>query len=70
MSSFLAMILFPHVKAKAQQEIDAVVGFERLPTLEDQLQLQYIARLFQEVLRWLLVTPISTFLPLASDSRI
>lgn len=55
---FMAMLLFPNVQKKAQEEIDTVVGDSRLPTLEDQDQLQYVWRIVQEVLRWGPVTPI------------
>src|SRR5689334_22738353 len=52
------MLLFPDVQAKAQREIDEVVGTGRLPTLDDQPNLPYVERLIQEVLRWQPVTPI------------
>lgn len=58
---FLAMMLFPEVKKKAQKEIDDVIGIDRLPNLEDQPQLPYIDRVVQEVLRWLPVTPIGRY---------
>ncbi|KAF8596887.1 cytochrome P450 [Ceratobasidium sp. AG-I] len=59
MSFFLAMLLFPEVKANAQKEIDKVIGFDRLPSLEDQERLPYVSRVVQEVLRWLPVTPLA-----------
>jgi hypothetical protein len=55
---FLAMILFPEVALKAQTEIDAVVGSERLPTFEDRPHLPYINAVVKEVLRWNSVTPL------------
>lgn len=54
----LAMVLFPEVQSKAQQEIDAVVGLDRLPTAEDRINLPYIERLVSEVLRWQPPAPI------------
>ncbi|KAH7337396.1 cytochrome P450 [Rhizoctonia solani] len=48
----LAMALYPEVQTKAQQEIDAVVGSNRLPTFSDRPKLPYIERLLLEVLRW------------------
>lgn len=33
---FLYLILFPDVQKKAQEELDKVVGRERLPTLADR----------------------------------
>ncbi|KAG1892829.1 cytochrome P450 [Suillus subluteus] len=57
-SLFLAMTLFPDVQKKAQAEIDAVVGPDRLPSLADRASLPYIEALAKEVLRWNVVTPI------------
>ncbi|KAG9075234.1 hypothetical protein FRC06_010212 [Ceratobasidium sp. 370] len=45
---FVAMLLFPEVQKKAQEEIDATVGLERLPTMEDRPYLPYVGRLIQE----------------------
>ncbi|KAG1765989.1 cytochrome P450 [Suillus placidus] len=41
-SFFLAMTLFPDVQKKAQAEIDAVVGPDRLPSFADQGSLPYL----------------------------
>lgn len=65
---FMAMLLFPDVQQKAQEEIDTAVGNSRLPTLEDQDQLQYVWRIVQEVLRWGPVTPIGGLYALKSVS--
>jgi cytochrome P450 len=59
---FLAMNLFPEVQRKAQTEIDAVVGLERLPTLEDRPRLPYINALVKEVLRWNTVAPLGEYM--------
>jgi len=55
---YLAMTLFPHVAKKAQAEIDAVVGTDRLPTFDDREHMPYSNALLKEVLRWNAVTPI------------
>ncbi|CCM04072.1 uncharacterized protein FIBRA_06231 [Fibroporia radiculosa] len=55
----LAMTLYPDVMRKAQAELDAVVGRERLPTFADQAQLPYINALCKEVLRWRPVGPLA-----------
>jgi cytochrome P450 len=55
------MILFPETQAKAQTEIDALTGSNRLPDMEDKPNLQYVDRLIQEVLRWRPIFPGSTF---------
>ncbi|KAJ7781604.1 cytochrome P450 [Mycena metata] len=54
---FLAMTLNPAVQAKAQREIDAVVGGDRLPTFADRDDLPYVDALVKEVLRWHCVVP-------------
>jgi len=48
----LGMVLFPEVAKKAQEEIDHVVGSDRLPNFGDEKQLPYIRALVKEVLRW------------------
>ncbi|KAJ3552901.1 hypothetical protein NM688_g3906 [Phlebia brevispora] len=57
-SFFLAMVLYPEVQKKAQAELDAVVGSDRLPTFEDQDRLPYISALCSEVLRWMPIAPL------------
>lgn len=42
----------PDAQRKAQAEIDAVVGNDRLPELKDRVNLPYTEALFKEVLRW------------------
>lgn len=54
----LAMVLFPHVQKKAQEELDHIVGQGRLPTLNDEQDLPYIAAVIKEVLRWNVLSPI------------
>ncbi|KAI0087694.1 cytochrome P450, partial [Irpex rosettiformis] len=52
MTSFLLyMTLHPRVFLKAQQEMDRVVGTDRLPTWEDRESLEYLECVFREVLR-------------------
>jgi cytochrome P450 len=48
----LAMIMNPEVLAKAHEEIDRVVGNDRLPTFEDRPNLPYIECVMNESLRW------------------
>ncbi|QRV88345.1 cytochrome P450 family protein [Ceratobasidium sp. AG-Ba] len=54
---FMAMLLFPESQKKAQEEIDSVVGPNRLPALQDRPRLKYVERLIQEALRWCPVIP-------------
>ncbi|KAI1792350.1 cytochrome P450 [Ganoderma leucocontextum] len=51
----LAMAMYPAVQRKAQAELDAVVGEDRLPRLSDRDSLPYINALYNEVLRWKVV---------------
>ncbi|KAK4998429.1 hypothetical protein LTR66_002329 [Elasticomyces elasticus] len=51
-----AMVLFPEVQKQAQAEIDRVVGSKRLPTMEDEPQLQYVRGCVKESLRWMPTT--------------
>ncbi|EUC61506.1 cytochrome P450 family protein [Rhizoctonia solani AG-3 Rhs1AP] len=54
----LAMVRFPNIQEKAQQEIDVVTGGDRLPTLKDRPMMPYMERLISEVLRWQPVSPL------------
>ncbi|GJJ14357.1 hypothetical protein Clacol_008621 [Clathrus columnatus] len=49
---FHAMILHPEVQRKAQAEIDALTGSQRLPTINDRSSLPYIRALVTELYRW------------------
>lgn len=54
----LAMTLYPDVQRKAQEEIDRVIGSNRLPRFEDRENLPYLNALVKEVLRWRPVAPL------------
>ncbi|KAJ8520800.1 hypothetical protein ONZ45_g2406 [Pleurotus djamor] len=54
----LAIVLNPEVQKKGQEEIDRVVGSDRLPTFDDYDALPYTHAVVQEVLRWHPVTPL------------
>ncbi|KAK3299783.1 cytochrome P450 [Chaetomium fimeti] len=51
-----AMVLYPDVQKKAQAEIDRVVGPNRMPTMDDEHNLQYIRGIVKESLRWMPTT--------------
>ena len=57
-SLFLALVLCPQVQRRAQAELDAVVGRDRLPTFDDRPRLPYIEAFCKELMRWQMVTPI------------
>ena len=54
------MTLYPDVMRRAQAEIDAVVGRERVPTFDDKDKLPYIRAIVRETLRWRPVGPLGT----------
>ena len=51
------MLKNPEVQRKAQEEIDSVIGVDRLPTFEDESKLPYVAAMVKEVFRWQQVAP-------------
>ncbi|KAF8725011.1 cytochrome P450 family, partial [Rhizoctonia solani] len=58
-----AMVIKPELQAKAQAEVDSVLGSAvRLPTVADQSQMPYVRNLIQEVMRWQPVTPTGAIL--------
>lgn len=66
MTFFLAMIKFPDVQKKAQEELDRVIG-NRLPTSADKGTLPYIDAVVKETHRWHPVAPMA--LPHSSTSE-
>ena len=52
------MITHPDIQRKAQEELDEVIGRDRLPDLEDKESLPYVNALYKEVLRWHPVSPL------------
>ncbi|KAK0469623.1 cytochrome P450 [Desarmillaria tabescens] len=58
LSVMLAFLLYPEVQAKAQAEMDAVVGHTRLPNFDDREQLPYLNAVVLEALRWNPVVPL------------
>jgi cytochrome P450 len=51
-SAILAFVTHPEALDAAHAELDAVIGFEKVPTFEDEPRLPYILALVKEVLRW------------------
>ncbi|KAJ7902383.1 cytochrome P450 [Mycena leptocephala] len=56
---FLAMSLYSDVQVAAQEELDRVVGHDRLPDISDRAELPYIDALCKEVLRWHVAAPLA-----------
>ncbi|KAJ7829406.1 cytochrome P450 [Mycena olivaceomarginata] len=67
----LSMLANPEAQKKAQAEIDAVVGQDRLPDFDDEASLPYVAAAMKESLRWRNVTPIAIphFLPVEDEYK-
>jgi len=59
---FLAMTIYPDIQARAQAELDSVVGNDRLPTFDDRDSLPYVNAICKEVLRWNVIAPLSAHL--------
>ncbi|KLO07931.1 CyP450 monooxygenase [Schizopora paradoxa] len=57
MNLVLAMLKYPEIQRRAQEEIDRVIGRDRLPAFEDRENLPYIKALCSEVLRWQVILP-------------
>lgn len=54
---YLAMVLHPEVQVKAREELDRVIGTDRLPTQADAEDLPYLRAVVTELLRWNSVAP-------------
>ncbi|KAF8552838.1 cytochrome P450 [Imleria badia] len=54
----LAMVLFPEAQRRAQKEIDAVVGPDRMPSFNDRPSLPIVEAVLRETLRWHPVAPL------------
>ena len=46
------MVLNPEVQAKAQAQVDSVIGMDRLPDFDDITSLPYIEAILMETMRW------------------
>jgi len=58
MTFILAMLKYPEVQRRGQEEIDATIGRDRLPTFEDRASLPYVRAICTEILRWEPIMPL------------
>ncbi|KAI0635410.1 cytochrome P450 [Trametes polyzona] len=58
LACILAMALHPEKLRKAQEELDRVIGVERLPRITDRVNLPYVDALIKETMRWRPVVPL------------
>ncbi|GJE97958.1 cytochrome P450 [Phanerochaete sordida] len=65
----LAMVMYPDIQKRAQEEIDRVVGSDRFPSIEDKDELPYITATMNETLRWRQVTPLGVAHKLRVDDE-
>ncbi|KAH6908262.1 cytochrome P450 [Coprinopsis sp. MPI-PUGE-AT-0042] len=59
LSVMLALTMHPDIQRKAQEQIDSVVGQERLPTFSDFEKLPYLQAVIKEAGRWHAVVPLA-----------
>ena len=55
------MLIYPDVFVKAQEEIDRVIGRDKLPGLQNRPELPYIEAIEKETLRWNPVVPMGQY---------
>lgn len=57
------MLHYPHTQVAAQQQIDEVVGGDRLPDFRDLASLTYVQAIIMETLRWHNPLPMGISIP-------
>lgn len=57
------MCLHPQAQKRAQDEIDKVIGSDRLPSFADMPNLPYVSACVKETLRYWTVAPLGIHLP-------
>jgi cytochrome P450 len=60
------MALHPEKQRKAQEEIDRIIGRDRLPVFQDRESLVYVEAIYREVFRWL--PPLPMIVPHISEA--
>ncbi|KAF2036717.1 cytochrome P450 [Setomelanomma holmii] len=62
-----ALLLYPEIQRRGQSELDAVIGSDRMPTLDDMPNLPYVRACVKECLRWLPAAILGAFPHAASE---
>ena len=52
---------YPEIQRKCQEEIEAVVGHDRYPNMDDRPHMPYLESIMNEVLRWVTIVPGALF---------
>ncbi|KAI1895455.1 hypothetical protein AGOR_G00106450 [Albula goreensis] len=55
----LLLVKYPHIQAKLQEQIDKVVGRDRLPSMEDKSSLAYLDAFVYETMRFTSFVPVT-----------
>ncbi|KAJ4470423.1 cytochrome P450 [Lentinula aciculospora] len=63
------MILYLETQRLAQEELDCIVGPDRLPSFDDYNNLPYIRTIVKEILRWRGVVPLGVPHKLSQDDH-
>jgi cytochrome P450 len=66
----LSLANHPEVQMKLHEEVDAVVGADRLPSLEDESNMPYTQAVILETLRRYTLVPLSQFHATLSDTQL
>ena len=56
----MAMVLHPHVQKLAHEELDRVIGSDRIPTIADKDSLPFVNAVIKETMRWRPALPLGT----------
>ena len=48
----LMMIIHLEIQRRAQEQLDAVIGLNRLPTLQNRVDLPYLRAIQKEIYHW------------------
>jgi cytochrome P450 len=62
--------MHPEVQRKAQDELETVVGQERIPSFEDLERLPYLQAVVKELSRWHTVLPYGEYMHRSSSSEL
>lgn len=57
-SFFFAMALYPDIQRRGQEEVEKIIGNQRLPKISDRASLPYVEHIMREMLRWRPVAPL------------